>query len=238
MRSILVVCLFFLFTTDSADADIFTYKDENGIVCYTDTPFDKKATRIVKDTAPHAALENNSETNDSTPTADFSTIVHEKAALYDLDPSLIKAVITTESNWNSRAISSKGAMGLMQLMPTTATDMRVHNPFDPEQNIEGGARYLKYLLERFHGDLTLALAAYNAGPTTVEKYGYTIPPINETQNYVRKVLSLYNGETNDTFPGSSSQNGKKAELIYKVVLEDGTVLFTNSALAAKNPVRF
>lgn len=238
MRSILVVCLFFLFTAGSADADIYTYLDENGTVCYTDTPFDKEATRILKDKTPRESQENNSQTDVFPDTVDYSTIVHEKAALYNLDPSLIKAVITTESNWNSRAISSKGAMGLMQLMPTTATDMRVHNPFDPEQNIEGGARYLKYLLERFHGDLTLALAAYNAGPTRVEKCGYTIPPINETQNYVRKVLSLYNGETTETFPGSSSPKGKKAELIYKVVLEDGTVLFTNSALAAKNPVRF
>lgn len=238
MRSILIVCLFFLFTAGSAYADIYTYMDENGVVCYTDTPFDKEATRIFKEKAPRGLQENSSKTDDSSDTVDYSTIVHEKAALYDLDPSLIKAVITTESNWNSRAISSKGAMGLMQLMPMTATDMRVHNPFDPEQNIEGGARYLKYLLERFHGDLTLALAAYNAGPTTVEKCGYTIPPINETQNYVRKVLSLYNGETTFTFPGSSSQKGKKTELIYKVVLEDGTVLFTNSALAAKNPVRF
>ena len=233
-----MVCLFFLFAADSAHADIYTYMDENGVVCYTDTPFDKEATRILKDKAPRGEQKNSSKTDDSTGTVDYSTIVHEKAALYDLDPSLIKAVITTESNWNSRAISSKGAMGLMQLMPMTATDMRVHNPFDPEQNIEGGARYLKYLLERFHGDLTLALAAYNAGPTTVEKCGYAIPPINETQNYVRKVLSLYNGGTTDTFPGSSTQKGKKAELIYKVVLEDGTVLFTNSALAAKNPVRF
>lgn len=238
MKYILVVFLGFFFFVSIAYADIYKYTNENGVICYTDTPIDKKANRIHKDHANAPSKQKQGYRPDSKSTSDYHSIVHEKASNYNLDPSLIKAVITTESNWNSRAISRKGAMGLMQLMPATAVDMNVSNPLDPEENIEGGTKYLKYLLERFNGDLTLALAAYNAGPKTVEKFGY-VPPISETKQYVNKVLSLYNGKMHYPSTGSDSvQNEKKTERIYKIVLEDGSVLFTNSSLFSKNPVRF
>ncbi|MDQ7786351.1 MAG: transglycosylase SLT domain-containing protein [Thermodesulfovibrionales bacterium] len=233
MKSVYSLIAFILFFSPLAYADIFKYVDENGIECYTDAPFGTKASRVLKEhnkTAPVDPTVLKSKIRDD---SDYHSIVHEKAAVYNLDPTLIKAVIKTESNWNSRAISKKGAIGLMQLMPTTATDMNVRNPFDPEENIEGGTKYLKYLLERFNGDLTLALAAYNAGPGTVEKYGY-VPPISETRQYVEKVLSLCNGQT----PGNTSPTAKKTERIYKIVLEDGSVLFTNSSILSKESVRF
>lgn len=218
-----------------AYADIYKYTDENGVICYTDTPLGKKADRLLKEksVAPLEAKKGSSKRSGDV--TDYHSIVYDKASVYDIDPSLIKAVIKTESNWNSRAISRKGAIGLMQLMPGTAVDMNVRNPFDPEENIEGGTRYLRYLLERFNGDLTLALAAYNAGPKTVEKFGY-VPPITETRQYVNKVLSLYNGKM--SYPAAAVDKQKPIERIYKIVMEDGTVLFTNSSLVSNRPVRF
>lgn len=107
----------------------------------------------------------------------------------NLEPSLVKAIVSAESNFNPKAVSSKGAIGLMQLMPDTARSVGVINPFNPEENVSGGVTYLKQLLSQFGGDVSLALAAYNAGPGAVKQHG-GIPPFNETQNFVNKVLSL------------------------------------------------
>ena len=109
---------------------------------------------------------------------------------HNIDPKLVMAVIQQESGFNQNAISKAGAQGLMQLMPATAKSLGVTNAFNPEQNINGGVKYLKSLLERFHGNKILALAAYNAGPNAVDKYN-GIPPYKETQNYVRNILRNY-----------------------------------------------
>lgn len=119
-----------------------------------------------------------------------SQLVDQNAATWQIDPALIKAVIANESGFNANATSSTGAMGLMQLMPGTASELGVSDAYDPAQNVAGGTRYLKGLLQRFNGDLHLAIAAYNAGPQAVEKYG-GIPPFAETQNYVQSVLGSY-----------------------------------------------
>lgn len=237
MKCILLVFWFILFGFTVAYADIYKYVDENGVVCYTDTPFGKKVNRVFREKSDTMPVQQQLVRTDSNDIKDYHGIVHEKAAEYNIDPSLIKAVIKTESNWNNRAVSRKGAMGLMQLMPTTASEMNVRNPFNPEENIEGGTKYLKYLLERFNGDLILALAAYNAGPKTVEKFGL-VPPITETKQYVNKVLSLYNGKTRRLLTGNGPAKKEKPEPIYKVILEDGTILFTNSTFFLKNSARF
>ena len=114
----------------------------------------------------------------------------------NLDQELVKSLIAAESSFDADALSEKGAIGLMQLMPGTAADMGVRDPWDPESNIRGGTRYLRHLLDRFDQNLELALAAYNAGPGAVEANG-GVPPYRETRNYVRKVLSRYRGKPID-----------------------------------------
>jgi soluble lytic murein transglycosylase-like protein len=127
---------------------------------------------------------------------------------------LITAVIDAESSFRPDVVSSKGAMGLMQIMPETAKRFNLFDPFDPYQNIDCGARYLKYLLLRFHGNMRFALAAYNAGETQVEKYG-TVPPFKETTTYVRKVLNSF------------KTLERKRNLIYKSISPKGTIVFTD-----------
>lgn len=121
------------------------------------------------------------------PPEQIDQLVQQNADIWQVDPALIKSVIANESSFNANATSPVGAQGLMQLMPETAASLGVRNPYDPAQNVAGGTRYLKGLLDRFNGDTRLAVAAYNAGPEAVEKYG-DVPPYAETQNYVQNVL--------------------------------------------------
>ncbi len=136
--------------------------------------------------------------------AEIDAAIDESAARHNVDPNLVRAVIKVESNFNPNAVSRKGAMGLMQLMPQTARQLNVTNPFDPEQNIDAGVRHLKKLMESFGGDLRLSLAAYNAGAGAVTRSA-GIPHIAETREYVRRITQLYNGgDSNWSFAGGAS----------------------------------
>jgi hypothetical protein len=162
--------------------------------------------------------------------ADIDKLVEQTASRYQVDPDLIRAVIRVESGYDPKAVSSKGAMGLMQLIPATAQRFGVTNPFDPQQNIEGGVNYLKHLLELFGGDLNLSLAAYNAGEHTVQRLG-GIPAIPETQDYVRKITNIYQPGGQPPPAPSLSKKGVIPEPpkapITRYVDEYGVVHFSN-----------
>lgn len=138
----------------------------------------------------YSGITNNNRSNTITSRARINELIDEYSQKYGLDSDFVKAIVKQESGFNEKATSKCGAMGLMQLMPGTAKALNVADPYNARDNIEGGVKYLKGLMDRFDGDMKLALAAYNAGPNAVKKYN-GIPPYNETQNYVRNIMSMY-----------------------------------------------
>lgn len=181
-----MVCLsFILVSALPLSADIYRYIDKEGVMHFTNVPTSSRYQLYIKGRS--SGSYSPSYVNWTTKYDHFIT---EASELYDLSFPLLKAVIKVESNFNPRAISKKGAQGLMQLMPGTAKLVNVYNPFDPWQNIRGGARYLKMLMNRFDERLEWALAGYNAGPERVVKHK-GIPPFRETRNYVKKVMRYY-----------------------------------------------
>lgn len=182
-----------------AVADIYEFIDEDGLTYFSDSPVDDRYVLILhEETIPSSTLAHEM-INDKNLAPNKQAVSQEQlleqiqtsAIANQLDSELIHAVIHVESSFKAQALSHKGAKGLMQLMPATAKRFGVSDPEDPLQNIEGGARYLRKLLGTFKNDLTLTLAAYNAGENAVIKYGYRIPPFQETQQYVPKVMQIY-----------------------------------------------
>ena len=156
--------------------------------------------------------------------APLKALVDNIATTHGVDPALVRAVMKTESNFNRFAVSPKGALGLMQLIPTTGRRYGVRDFFDPQQNVEGGVRYLKFLLEKFKGNLDLSLAAYNAGENLVERLG-RIPPIPETTNYVRKIRAIY--KKSPATPQPPVMIADETPRIYRSTDESGVVTFSN-----------
>lgn len=188
--TVLLFCIFLL--ANFSDAGIYRYEDENGVIHFSNCPRDPKFKLYIREGTEDdgAAFSESVPSLDLAESKNFDYLISELAKKYEIDFALVKAMIRAESGFNPNAISRKGAKGLMQLMPETALRMNVSNVFNPKENIEGGVRYLKYLLSLFKNDLRLSLAAYNAGENIVSQLG-TIPPYRETVDYVRKVLSFY-----------------------------------------------
>jgi hypothetical protein len=182
--------IFTIMTSGIAYSDIYKHVDEEGVLHLTNVPSDPNVKYVMIMREKRILFQPDLDINK------YDNIINRAADKFKLDSALIKAIIKAESNFNHKAVSPVGAQGLMQLMPKTASSLRVDDSFHPEKNIEGGARYLRYLLNTYRGDLNLALAAYNAGEKAVAKYNYNIPPYRETQNYVRRVQSFYRSYSN------------------------------------------
>jgi soluble lytic murein transglycosylase-like protein len=176
---------------DVAWADVYIYTDANGVVTFTNVPNHPGYRRVLK--------ENNRTASAGTINPSYEPLIRNASHRYSVDADLVRAVIKAESDFNAGARSQKGAMGLMQLMPDTARLHQVVDAYDPSENVEGGVRHLRMLLDRYQGDVELSLAAYNAGSAAVEKHR-GIPPYAETREYVRRVLSFY-----DSYRGGGLQ---------------------------------
>jgi soluble lytic murein transglycosylase-like protein len=184
LRTALLAMALCALTPSLAHAQLYAWTDAGGRLIVSDTPKDPAAKiYLVATRSAFAATKPvlNRRANV------YDGLISEHASLHALSPDFVRAVIQAESAFNPRARSPKGAMGLMQLMPATAAEYRVTDAYDPAQNIRAGVAYLKSLMSRFDNDVSLALAAYNAGPGAVEKYGRTVPPYKETRNYVARI---------------------------------------------------
>jgi soluble lytic murein transglycosylase-like protein len=171
-----------------ADAQIYAWRDANGTLVLSDRSIDRPTQVYEVEGAPRYVSTTPVESTSAREL--YEPYVLEHSNKQSLRPALVRAVIQVESGYNPRALSPKGAMGLMQLMPDTARMLGVQRPYDPEQNIRGGTRYLRLLLDKYQGNEELALAAYNAGSGAVDRHGKRIPPYRETRDYVRKVGSV------------------------------------------------
>lgn len=176
-----------------ARADIFTFEDANGIVHLTNVPSDPRYVAIIRETHRAPSLDSDAAVRlaRADPHNLYGAVVAKAAREQNLDQALLRAVISVESGYNPRAVSRRGAVGLMQLMPDTAQRYGVTDLYDPAENVHAGARYLRDLMQKFNDDLPLTLAAYNAGEDAVVRHGNRIPPYRETLLYVPKVMDLY-----------------------------------------------
>lgn len=190
--------------------EVFQYVDESGTIHFTNVPTDPRYRRLQGDQKKTRYVGRDHRQK-------LYRFIEKEATGQGMEPALIKAVIRAESDFNASAVSSAGALGLMQLMPSTAADLRLADPFDPEENVRGGVRYLRYLLDIFNNDLVLAVAAYHAGAGNVLKYG-RIPPIEETQTYVERVLRFYKD-----YLGKAPRK----IFVYKGTHPTGDIVYTN-----------
>ena len=214
----------------AAQAQIYTWRDAAGNLVLSDKKKDASARTytvatgtVFRTTKPLSGR-----------AARFQSLIDEHSALNSVSADLVRAVIQAESAFNPRAISPKGAMGLMQLMPATATELGVRDPYDPAENIRGGVTYLRQLLDLYDGNVELALAAYNAGPTAVKKYGGRVPPYRETRAYVARI----SGDVS-TSAATTGAGGPTRRVYRTVEIVDGreVVRYSNTPSAGAEAVK-
>jgi soluble lytic murein transglycosylase-like protein len=191
LKLIVIVAGLLFASVAAANQKIYTYLDNQGVRHYTDVPDNYHYRLLVLSPQDRTLSGERYDAQLLARATQYDAIIEAAAAAAAIEPNLLRAVILVESGFNPRALSKRGAKGLMQLMPATATRFGVSNAFDPRQNVSGGARYLKFLLDRFGHDMRLAVAAYNAGEEAVDRNGGQIPPYAETMAYVPRVLKFY-----------------------------------------------
>ncbi|MEK7824812.1 MAG: transglycosylase SLT domain-containing protein [Nitrospirota bacterium] len=204
--------LLLLLISSYSHAQIYQYQDKEGTIHFTNVPSDKRFRLMENKDEPGSKKANRKE---KIQPQTLNKAIDRASKMHSIDPNLVKAVIKAESGFDPTAISPAGALGLMQLMPKTAEQLNVFDPFNPEENIEAGTRYLSYLLDSFDGDLRMSLAAYNAGESLVRRHN-SIPPFEETRDYIKRVLGYYRDF------GGTRKNG-----VYRVALTKGDIIYTN-----------
>lgn len=182
LYSAVTFAIFLFFAAPPLRADIYRYVDKDGTPCFTNS---------IPDAPNYKLFIKERKKRKTSFTNKYDDFIREASKKHGVSFAILKAIMKVESNFNPKAVSRKGAMGLMQIMPQNFKSLRINNPFNPQENIMAGAWYFKQLLNRFDGKIHLALAAYNAGPDNVSR-SKTIPPIRETQLYVKKVIRYYN----------------------------------------------
>ena len=201
---------------------LYSYVDDSGARVFTNLAPTSPVSDLKMIGSPPAPVPPPSASNPKVEA--YNTIIEKYANDYRVDPSLVHSIISTESAFNPKAVSPKGARGLMQLMPATAKRLGVSNSFDPAQNIQGGVKYLRSLLDTFNEDLPLSLAAFNAGENLVQRLG-RIPAIRETQDYVKSVTKKYDKKKNEQ--GSQAVEKERRPVMYRYFDESGTLHLTN-----------
>jgi soluble lytic murein transglycosylase-like protein len=213
------VCLALILGTASpATAQIYSWRDENGNLVLSNTGRPPQGTAWQSYAVPQAEGVRATNYVPSEKTRTYDDLIVEHAQLHGVRAALVRAVVQVESAYNPRATSPKGAMGLMQLMPATARQFGVRNPYNPEENVRAGVAYLRQLLDRYDNNEELALAAYNAGPGAVDRYGEAVPPYRETRNYVTKVNKI---------AGVKQLPNSKIYQVTKIVDGRAVVYYTN-----------
>jgi soluble lytic murein transglycosylase-like protein len=243
VRALAVSALMLVLYPAAAHAQIYAWRDASGHLVLSDKAKDPSAksyairSSAVSSSAAAAGFRTTRPLNKRV--ALYQDLIEQHATANRVNPDLVRALIQAESAFNADAVSPKGAMGLMQLMPGTAADHGVRNAFNPAENIAAGVKYLKHLLDRFDGRVELALAAYNAGPGAVNKYGGKVPPYKETQNYVARIQgTTASAGATSGIPGAVATTGVSTRVYRTVEMVDGREVVKYTGTARTGAQRF